>query len=73
MWFRLLWNFEFRPRPESEGSFKCPTCATERPYTLLEYRRWFELIRVPIIRLKDSYHRVHCNGCGREFEDFVLG
>ena len=27
----------------------------------------------PVIELKDWYHRVRCEFCGREFEDFVLG
>lgn len=66
--------FGARPieRNVGSGSFYCPSCRDEAPYSHLKVKQFFTLYFIPLIPLGSGRELVRCAGCGSEFDADIL-
>lgn len=55
------------------GTFHCPACRQDQPYTMKQVRRYFTLFFIPVLPLDQQGRYVECQGCGAKLDPRVLG
>lgn len=68
----LIWGLRTIFKKLGVGTFACPSCGADRPYTHKEARRWFTLFFIPIIPMKVLGEVVECDVCHGTFKPQVL-
>jgi hypothetical protein len=59
-------------RKLDQGSFYCPGCQSNAPYTRYKVTRFFTLYFIPVIPLGSLGELVRCDQCGAELATEVL-
>lgn len=59
-------------RETGSGSFSCPTCGQDAPYSRHRIRQVFTLYFVPLFPVGSGRELVRCRRCGSEFAGEVL-
>lgn len=54
------------------GSFHCPQCAAEQPYTHKAVKRFFTLYFIPLIPMGTAGEFIECSGCAGTYAPEIL-
>ena len=68
----IIWGWKAVCRTLATGTFACPSCGADRPYSHVEARRWFTFFFIPAIPLKRLGEYVECGTCKGTFQTAVL-
>lgn len=68
----FIWGWRTRGTHIGDGEFYCPDEGGDRPYRLMQARRWFTLFWLPVVPLKVLGEYVECASCDAPFERKIL-
>ena len=54
------------------GSFNCPRCASQQPYTQKAVKRFFTIYFIPLIPMGTAGEFIECNSCAGTFATEIL-
>jgi hypothetical protein len=72
VFFFLIWGMKVRFKAISNGTFFCPRCGGDRPYTRRLAKRWFHLYYIPLFPVATLGEQVRCEVCQTSYTDAVL-
>jgi hypothetical protein len=68
----IIWGTAGREREIDTGTFYCPKCDTQRPFTRKKVSRYFTLFFIPIFETNVLGEYLECGGCKTTFKPEVL-
>jgi uncharacterized tellurite resistance protein B-like protein len=68
----IIWGWRARTKELRTGTFHCPNEGGDRPFALMEARRWFTLFFLPVIPLAVLGEYVECSTCRATYDPRVL-
>jgi hypothetical protein len=69
----IIWGSKVRESRIGAGTFFCPYCAADRPYTHKRMSRYFTLYFIPLFPTSTLAQYVECGKCGTQLADTFLG
>ena len=68
----IIWGTRGRETEIGTGSFYCPKCDAQKPYTRKKVASYFTLFFIPLFELKTLGEYLQCAGCNTSFKPEVL-
>jgi hypothetical protein len=68
----IIWGSKAQQRRIGTGTFFCPQCAAQAPYTQMRVARYFTLYFIPLFPTATLGQYVQCGRCGTQASEAVL-
>lgn len=68
----IFWGTKFVKRTLETGTFLCPNCTAEQPYTKISGQKHGHLYWIPLFSMGDPIEYVECQQCKSEWQPSVL-
>ena len=68
----IIWGTRGRETEIETGTFYCPKCDTQKPYTRKKVSKYFTLFFIPLFEINKLGEYLQCVGCNLTFKPDVL-
>jgi len=68
----IIWGWRTLTSTVFRGTFFCPDCAQQRPYSRRRMRRFFTLYFIPLFPTKTLGEYIECDACTSTYKETVL-
>ncbi|MEY4386491.1 MAG: hypothetical protein RLY20_1774 [Verrucomicrobiota bacterium] len=68
----IIWGSKGKEVQAGSGSFFCPSCRADAPYTLMRVSKYFTLYFIPLFPTGTIGQYVRCFNCKHEYPDVIL-
>lgn len=68
----IIWGSKAKESQIGSGTFFCPNCMADSPYSHMRVSRYFTLYFIPLFPTSKLGEYVRCRSCNSELSDAVL-
>jgi len=68
----IIWGTKGREKEIGTGTFYCPRCDTQKPYTRKKVSKYFTLFFIPLFEIKELGEYLQCSECNTTYKPEVL-